>query len=337
MRYQALILLVIVLLSSYLLRETSVFSQSGFGSVMKATVVETIDLNSKQDNQEIVASSSGQSLENPKEETIQPQPEAKIQSETMVVEKPVIVDSLIPSNELCVQVGSKIYLAQTIDGATVLYDQKSQDRWPIASITKLMSAIIALENLNQSSVIEITDQIRNQADGYTTFASSSSYNVNDLIKAMLSVSSNDAAYALSESIGTESFVKKMNDKAKEISMSQTTFFEPSGLSYLNQSTAKDLYILISYINRHYKKEILDITRQKIVSVKNQTTKKIEKLSNINLFAGRKDFFGGKTGYIDQSGGNLVSLFIKNGKMIFIGVLGSEDRFAETEKILSCVK
>ena len=84
--------------------------------------------------------------------------------------------------------------------------------------------------------------------------------------------------------------------------------------------------------------ILDTTRMKTLTVSNQTKgRPSKKLTNINEFAGRNDFFGGKTGFIDQSGGNLVSLFKKNGKMVYIGVLGSSDRFNDTLSILSCIQ
>jgi D-alanyl-D-alanine endopeptidase (penicillin-binding protein 7) len=128
----------------------------------------------------------------------------------------------------------------------------------------------------------------------------------------------------------------MNDKAKEISMSQTNFDDPSGLSYLNQSTAHDLFLLLSYVKKQYP-YILDVTRQSTVTIRNKTTDIRKTLTNINEFAGRSDFLGGKTGFIDLSGGNLISLFYKNGKMVYIGVLGSPDRFGETEKILSCIQ
>jgi D-alanyl-D-alanine endopeptidase (penicillin-binding protein 7) len=200
-----------------------------------------------------------------------------------------------------------------------------------------MTAVVALENLNQSSVIEIIQQDIDDADGSNTFQTGDSFMTNSLVKALLMASSNDAAYALANAMGKDAFIQKMNDKAKEISMGQTTFFEPSGLSYLNQSTAHDLYLLLIYIQKH-DQLILDTTRIKTLTIKNQTKGRPNKqLVNINEFAGRNDFFGGKTGFIDQSGGNLVSLFKKNGRMIYIGVFGSSDRFADTETILSCIQ
>jgi len=158
----------------------------------------------------------------------------------------------------------------------------------------------------------------------------------DMIKSGMVFSSNDATFALSKYLGQDKFIQKMNDKAKEIGMSQTSFYEPSGLSYLNQSTIYDLETLLNFIYNKYP-SILEFTRQKTVSIKELTSGKSKIYNNINQFAGRKEFVGGKTGYIDQSGGNLVTLFQKNGKLSFIGVLGSQDRFADVDRLFKCIK
>jgi D-alanyl-D-alanine endopeptidase (penicillin-binding protein 7) len=356
MRYQALILLIIIFISSYLFKNTNVVSQSNqknFDLVQQATVVDSIKLESGPSKvkekeevitnvQNTIATSNSNTLFLPavfEKDIIPKKADSNIIKEKIdpvVVERPIIEETTSTSNDLCVPIQTKNFLAQTISGASILYEKNSQNYWPIASITKLMTAIVALENINQSTVIEITPDIVKETDGYSTLQVGSLYTANDLIKLMLSISSNDAALALAKSFGKEAFIQKMNQKAKDISMSQTNFYEPSGLSYLNQSTAHDLYLLLTYIYQHYPL-ILDITRQKTVTVKDLSKNKKITFNNINEFAGRNDFYGGKTGFIDQSKGNLVSLFKKNGKMVFIAVLGSADRFGDTQKILSCIQ
>ncbi len=193
-----------------------------------------------------------------------------------------------------------------------------------------------MENLNLSSVVEITQEAISASEGFSTLAVKEKYSVEDLLEASLVFSSNDASYALAQSLGQDIFVKKMNDKAKEIGMSQTSFTEPSGLSYLNQSTANDLTTLLSYTYRNHPL-VLNMTRQKTASIKEMVSKKTKRFTNINSFAGQSNFFGGKTGFIDQSGGNLVTLFSKDGNMFFVGVLGSQDRFGEVSKLLECIE
>ena len=316
--------------------------------MQQATVIDSVQLESNKSqikrNEAVIdnAQNAAATSEEPFSSTsisgsdIVPKSIIKEQPDPAISEKPIIEEAASATNEMCVPIQVKNFLVQTISGASILYEKNSQNRWPIASITKLMTAIVSLENINQSSVINITPDIVKEADGYSTLTAGSSYTANDLLKSMLSVSSNDSALALADSFGREAFVQKMNQKAKDLSMSQTTYYEPSGLSYLNQSNAHDLYLLLTYIQQHYP-IILDITRQKTVTIRDKTTNRRATLTNINEFAGRNDFYGGKTGFIDQSEGNLVSLFKKDGKMVFIAVLGSSDRFGDTEKILSCVQ
>ncbi len=351
MRYQALALLLIVLVSSYLFRENSVFSQSGNGlSQLSATAVDTINLNSSpqsiQQSENTISSTESLILkdkETPSTSSVVSQisPSEPIDNSTRIenamIEKPIIENSSSTPNSLCAPVTAKIYIAQTIDGGNVLYEKNSQNRWPIASVSKLMTAVIALENLNQSDKVTITQKEIDDTGGNNTLMAGDTFTISSLVRALLIVSSNDAAYALADAMGQDAFVQKMNEKAKEISMSQTTYFEPSGLSYLNQSTAHDLYSLLIYIQKH-DPLILDITRIKTLTIKNLAKgMQDKKLVNINEFAGRNDFFGGKTGFIDQSGGNLVSLFKKDGKMVYVGVLGSSDRFNDSLAILSCIQ
>ncbi len=349
MRYQALILLIIILVFSYAFRDTNVFSQVDHNGIgQQAVIIDSVHLESSpaavKNNESLIAdiqgsiatsqeplSSTSDSNLNPTVNSIE-----KNQTDTSIVEKSIITEATSTTNELCVPIQAKNFLVQTISGASILYEKNSQNRWPIASISKLMTAVVALENINQSSVITVTPEISKETDGNSTLPTGSSYSANDLLKAMLTISSNDAAFALADSFGRDAFVQKMNQKAKDLSMSQTTYYEPSGLSYLNQSTAHDLFLLVSYIKQQYP-IIFDITRQKTNTIRDKNTGKRTTLTNINEFAGRKDFFGGKTGYIDQSEGNLVSLFSKDGKMVFIAVLGSPDRFGDTAKIVSCIQ
>jgi D-alanyl-D-alanine carboxypeptidase len=349
MKYQALVLLMITLVSSYIFRDTNVFSQVNHDAIgQQATVIDSVQLESApaavKKNESLIAdlqnavttsqeppSSTSDSNLTPTVNSIdKPRPDASI------IDRPIIVEATSTTNELCVPIQSKNFLVQTIDGASILYEKNSQNRWPLASISKLMTAVVALENINQSSVITITPEIINETNGNAALSTGSSYTANDLLKALLTISSNDAAFALADSFGRDAFVQKMNQKAKDLSMSQTTYYEPSGLSYLNQSTAHDLFLLVSYIRQQYP-IIFDITRQKTNTIRDKNTGKRTTLTNINEFAGRKDFFGGKTGFIDQSEGNLVSLFNKDGKMVFIAVMGSPDRFGDTQKILSCIQ
>lgn len=321
MKYQAFILIFVILVSLYVLKEPSVFSEQHIPNAQQARVLSTLSDTADTMVREIpVPVETPVTVENAFSDFI----------ERPAVEPPSV------TNNSCPTIDAKIYLVKYLDRDRAVLEKNPLDRWPIASITKLMTATIALERLDLSKKIVISDEVRQAVGENGSFAVGQEYTVLDLIKASLVFSSNDAAYALASALGSNEFVSAMNQRAKEIGMSQTSFYEPSGLSYLNQSTAYDLYALMNFLYRQHP-NILEMSRQKSVSLYDYSVSKRRSFSNIDFFAGSKNFFGGKTGFIEQSGGNLVTLFQKNGKMVFVGVLSSADRFGEIEKLLSCVE
>lgn len=195
----------------------------------------------------------------------------------------------------------------------------SGQQWPIASLTKLMTAVIAAEDFPDGAKIKMSDRALATEGGAGNFIAGEFYAVPQLLNPLLKLSSNDAAEALAEFYGRENFLEKMNQKASQLGMANTRFFDPSGLSPLNQSTLQDLEKLAVYIfYRH--PQIFEITR--------------EKEGNIHPFAGHPDFGGGKTGFIDEANGNLISLFNPSagGGPLLIIILGSDDRFSDTKNL-----
>lgn len=192
-------------------------------------------------------------------------------------------------------------LVKTSLGNRVFYELNTEQHWPLASLTKLMNAVTALENLPQDATRD------------------------NLLQRMMVISDNDAANALAETLGTEYYVALMNAKAQTLNMRQTGFSDPSGLSYLNQSTAGDIDKLVTYILiRH--PEIFAWSRAKTIRIGNMDR------ANINEFVSRPDFIGGKTGFTDEASGNLVTVFSSSTGPVTVIVLGAgarEDRFIET--------
>lgn len=196
-------------------------------------------------------------------------------------------------------------LAKIRNGDT-LYARNPGGRWPMASLTKLMTGTIALENLPADTGRD------------------------ELLRRMMVISDNAAAEALADTLGREEWIRLMNGKAAELKMTDTGFADASGLSYLNQSTAYDIEKLVSYIMERHR-ELLAMSKAPSVM--------IDKVAypNINGFSGRPDFIGGKTGFTDEANGNLVSVFATNRgplMLVVLGAGGKTERFAETEKLLS---
>lgn len=199
-------------------------------------------------------------------------------------------------------------LAKIASGTQIFFESNPDQRWPIASLTKLMTATVALEQVSAT---------REQVNR---------------MKRMIVVSDNDAADALATELGVDVFVAHMNKKARALEMRNTGFSDPTGLSYLNQSTVRDLDKLIRYI-LEFHPEIFQWSREKKLLLDGVL------YTNINEFAGRPHFLGGKTGYTDEANGNLISLFATSQGPISIIVLGTpnkEERFKQTEEIFTWI-
>lgn len=225
----------------------------------------------------------------------------------------------------------KSAVAKDLDSGVDMYRLNSEERWAFASLTKLMTAVIALENVGADNTVTISEEVM-KVDGVAgNIRLGEKYKVRELVTAMLTVSSNKAAAAIADFYGDQKFTDEMQMKASALGMMSTTFVEPTGLSFLNQGSVSDLEKLVSYIYENHP-EIFEITRQKVAEFHGT------KLLNINSFAqSRSDFWGGKTGYTDKAGGNLISIFShENRKLLFI-VLGTDDRFGQTDLMYNWVK
>ena len=227
-------------------------------------------------------------------------------------------------------------LARDLESGTELFSLNNLARWPMASLTKLMTAVIDLENVGKEKNIPITEKAWTAEGIAGNFQIGEIYKANDLVRAMLVVSSNKAAAAISEFYGDSNFMEAMQKKAIELGMSQTTYSDPTGLSFLNQSTTNDLEKLIRYILTHHP-DLLDITSQREAKILEINSNKQKTLTNINYFAGRPDFVGGKTGFIDAASGNLISVFKYNNHQILIIIFGTEDKFGQTELLYNWIK
>ncbi len=243
------------------------------------------------------------------------------------------------TNMACIDslsLSAHLALIRFLNDNNKIYELNVDNRWPVASITKLITALVVEDNVDLSKSITFTDNEILGQNSAEKFKAGETYKASDLLKAMLLLSSNDAAEAFANDFGRDKFIDLMNQKAKDLNLSETSFFDPTGLSAKNQSTPNDIFKIVSYIYQNHP-EILKITSQKSAYIVELNSKMRELVLNINNFAGQPDFIGGKTGSIDESGENLVSLFNVNREPVAIVVLGSQDRFGETKELLNCVQ
>lgn len=221
-------------------------------------------------------------------------------------------------------------LIADLQTGSVLYGTNADARWPLASLTKLMTATVVLDTLGLNGRVTVTPAAVAIDPQQTILQAGDVYTVSDLLQVLLLPSSNVAAEALANAYGRPQFLAEMNARAAAWEMAKTHYGDPSGLSSGNQSTARDLLVLAQKIYADYP-QILSITRTPQVTITELGSGRQTLVKSINDFAGRADFIGGKTGYTDEAAGNLLSLFSYDTHPVFIVVLGTSDgvRFTKT--------
>lgn len=242
------------------------------------------------------------------------------------------------SAEMPPEVKAQAALVADLQTGEIYFDLNSAKRWPIASIAKFMTAAYAMRNMDLNSEITLA------ADDFPPEAGDASrglkpgdvYRLKDLLQALLLSSSNEAAEAVANSYGREDFVAGLTTMAKEWGMTSTYFADPTGVSAADQSSARDLRIMALKIYEAYP-AILKTTRQESAVITEIVSGRRKTLRNINLLAGKTWFLGGKTGYTDEAGGNLLTLISHEDRPVVVVVLGTADRFGETEKLVNWFK
>ncbi|MBI2063325.1 MAG: D-alanyl-D-alanine carboxypeptidase [Candidatus Yanofskybacteria bacterium] len=218
-----------------------------------------------------------------------------------------------------------------------LFAKNINKRLPIASITKLMSAIVVLENLDLNQIFSVpVESINVDGNGADLFKNEQ-LRVADLFKIMLVKSSNDAALTLAteaQKLGID-FVAKMNEKAQNLGMANSKFTDPAGLDdYDAFSTASDLIKLVSYAKSY---ELISGTlKATTMDVSSADGRIPHHLVNTNQLLNQiRGIIIGKTGYTDNALGTMVlEVGLDNvGDGLISVVLGSQNRFGETEKLI----
>jgi D-alanyl-D-alanine carboxypeptidase len=238
------------------------------------------------------------------------------------------------------KISAQNVLIKEIDGK-VLFERNSLEQKPIASLTKLLTAVVALQTYNQNEFFLINGNIviNHDAEKNSKFKSKEIYSRDKLINAMIISSSNVAAWTLAEKIGQDKFVKKINDLAKEWGLNNTFLIDPAGVSEKNISNLNDLYLLVKNIFKNYP-EIFEISRKSTFYLKDDKNQNRRYLYNTNyLISKYQDYIiGSKTGFTSEAGQCLL-LLVKypQSPLIFIGLLNSKDRVSDAEYLLQKLK
>jgi len=234
------------------------------------------------------------------------------------------------------EVSAKSYLVADLDSGFVFAEKNSKEKLPIASLNKLMTALVVSENVDLRKSILVKPEMLEAYGSTKGLEVGKSFRVVELFYPLLIESSNDAAEVLSGFLGKTKTIEIMNEKAKAILMDNTEFVDPHGFDLKNVSTAQDLFQLARYV-LDARPLLLEITKGKIVRSFGEVRFNIQELWNKNVFFNDPNFVGGKTGYTVPARYTAIFIFKFNtsdGKTrdIAIILLGSEDIKADTQKI-----
>lgn len=230
-----------------------------------------------------------------------------------------------------------ISLELNADGSDKIILEKNKNlKLFIASLTKLMTAGIVLDNYNLSKKIVISEDAASLSDNYKA---GEIFDTKTLLKSMIIESDNGAAHALAESIGYENFISLMNNKARELNLPNTFFSNSAGYGAENYSTPEDLAKLVRYLLMN-NSLIFEMSSLPELNVYDSNGFFHHKAKNTNfLLTDASDnwqrmIIGGKTGETEFAGGCLILVLrAPDNKGYFINIiLNSPDRFGEMKTL-----
>lgn len=233
----------------------------------------------------------------------------------------------IINNKLQPNIFANSYVLIDVNSFYTLTEKNSHSPVPIASTTKILTAIVVLENYNLSDIVTISQNAAGQIGDDVALATNEKIIVENLLYILLIKSGNDSAMALAEFYkdgGKDGFMKKVSQKADYLGMKDTKLLDPAGLDDNAKSTAYDLAIAASYAMRNKKFAELVNTTDKIVTSTDGKFQHELKTSNRLINPSEQQLYlsfanGIKTGYTPDAGHCLVSSAIKDGHQL-IGVI-----------------
>lgn len=225
----------------------------------------------------------------------------------------------------------------------ILFSQNSGSPVLIASLTKLMTAIVAMEQYSPTQTVMIMPEILFTEGTSGQLKLWEVFTIRDLLYISLIESSNDAAVALTVPAGYLEFIEEMNQQASKLEMDTALFTNPTGLDGItsNYASAQDLTTLTRHLKEKYP-QVFDILSQQQFPIHTADGTFHHNLLNTNELLGYREWpakvLGGKTGWTPAAKQNLVLVVESPDKKGYIVnvILGSDDRFGEMKKLLAWI-
>lgn len=230
-------------------------------------------------------------------------------------------------------------IAKDLGNKQLIFSKDEQKRTQPASLTKIMTAIIAIESGRMNEVVTITKEMIQVEPTKANLRVGEKFYLRDLVKAAMVMSANDAAMSIGVYLGdgdVDDFVKEMNSKAKKIGMKNTNFTNPCGFDIGNHySTALDLLNLSEYaIKNNTFNEMAKLKRHDFRSL--NTRRAYAAYTHNKLLNNYKYAVGIKTGYTQKAGPCLIARAKNGNKDVLVVMLNSDHRWNDIKVILEDV-
>ena len=262
---------------------------------------------------------------------------AKEQNKLTAIE--VSAQPRVEQNQPVLKLYAKSAVLMDADSGRVLYDRNGQEQLPMASTTKIMTLILALEKGNSEDIVEVSSYAASMPEVKLRIRQGEHYRLRDLFYSLMLESHNDSAVAIAEHVGgsVEAFADMMNQKAREIGCLNTCFITPNGLDATadfvkedgskvtkeHSTTATDLASILSYcITKSPQKDaFLEITRTPSYSFTNKEGTRSFNCNNHNAFLSMMSgALTGKTGFTSKAGYCYVGALKRDNRTYVVALL-----------------
>lgn len=231
-------------------------------------------------------------------------------------------------------ISARAVIIKDLTTDTILYQKEAKAPLPIASTTKIMTALVASEYFQPNSVLTVKKGV-SVSGAKVGLIAGENLSFRSLLYGMLLNSGNDAAYTIAENYpgGVLGFVSAMNKKAAELSLASTRFENPAGFDNPKHfSSAQDLMVITQQALGNA--QLVRIFATKETDITSLDKKYKHQLRNLNrLLSQIQGVLGVKTGYTEAAKENLVTLMERDRHKVLLVVLGSDDRFGETTRLI----
>ena len=232
-------------------------------------------------------------------------------------------------------IGKELYSISAVlidgDSGRVLYDKNADEVRPMASTTKIMTLILALEYGQIDDLVTVSDYAAKMPDVQLNIRAGEQYRLEDLLMSLIMESHNDSAVAIAEHIGgdLEGFAQMMNAKARELGLSNTYFITPNGLDETDENgvhstTARELALIMKYcvMDSPMREEFIRISQTRNYSFTDYEGTRSFNIRNKNAFLDMMDgVLAGKTGFTADAGYCYVAAIEKDNKTYIVALLG----------------